>query len=541
MVDIVPHHEFRTMPYRRHPDQDAGKPPHHAVIIVGGGMVGLTLALDLHLRGHTPVILQKGQGVSIGSRSICQAKRTLEIWDRLGVGERMRDKGVTWQVGRIFHRDSELYRFDLQPEGGHKMPAFINLQQYFVEEFLLDRLDEEGVGVRWGNAVSSVEQKGDHVIVDIDTPDGPYRVTTDWLIACDGAKSGIRRQMGLEFEGRVFGDKFLISDVKMKADFPTERWFWFEPPFHEGQTVLLHQQADDIWRIDFQLGWDADNEREAEPDRVAARIQTMLGADVDFELDWVSVYVFQCRTLQRYVHDRIVFAGDSAHQVSPFGARGGNGGIQDADNLAWKLAMVLDGRAPRSLLESYNQERVYAARENIMNSSRATDFMTPKTRASRMLRDETLGLAADHAFARPLINSGRLSVPAHLVDSPLNTADQAAFATELAPGSPATDAPLPADGSGAGWLLERLGRGFQLLHMAENGAEPQPPETRASEVAVMTVPAAAEGYETLCRRYDLQPGTTYLFRPDQHIAGRWRGYDPAAIAAAVERASATAG
>jgi len=126
----------------------------------------------------------------------------------------------------------------------------------------------------------------------------------------------------------------------------------------------------------------------------------MLGPDVDFELEWVSVYSFRCRRMARFRHDRVLFAGDSAHQVSPFGARGGNGGIQDADNLAWKLAAVLDEKATPDLLDSYDIERLPASDENILNSTRSTDFMTPKTPVSRAFRDAVLDLAVDAPFAR---------------------------------------------------------------------------------------------------------------------------------------------
>ena len=198
---------------------------------------------------------------------------------------------------------------------------------------------------------------------------------------------------------------------RCEATFPTERWFWFDPPFHSGGSALLHKQADDIWRIDLQLGWDCDPEEEKKPERVIPRIRAMLGPDRAFELEWVSVYTFQCARLERFVHDRVIFVGDAAHQVSPFGARGGNSGIQDADNLCWKLARVVRDESPASLLQTYNDERVEAADENILNSSRSTDFITPKSSASRTMRDAVLALSQQHPFARRLVNSGRLSTP----------------------------------------------------------------------------------------------------------------------------------
>ena len=537
MKQLNPSHVRPSFPFARAPEQD-GAPNHHPVVIVGGGMVGQTIALDLIRKGVPVVVLEQGETVSIGSRSLCQAKRTLEIWDRLGAAEWMVDKGVQWNIGKVFHRDGLLYEFNLLPEDGHQMPAFVNLQQYHMEEHLLEKLAAAGGAVRWRHRCVGIENRPDGATVQVETPEGAYTLTCDWLIACDGAKSGIRRQLGLDFDGKVFEDKFLITDVRMTAPFPAERWFWFEPPFHPGQTALLHRQADDIWRIDLQLGWDADSEAEKAPERVVPRIQALLGHD-NFELEWISVYVFQCRTLSRYVHDRVIFAGDAAHQVSPFGARGGNAGVQDADNLCWKLKLVLDGRAPASLLESYNDERLYAAHENILNSTRATDFMTPKSEASRRMRDTVLAMAADWPFARAMVNSGRLSVPAHLVDSVLNTPDADSFAAVVAPGSPASDAPIARAGADD-WFLHAIGDRFAVLTTAADA--PATLDIEGEAVPVLTVGRdLVDTQGLLARRYDLKPGTTYLFRPDQHVAARWRAFDPAAIGAAMTRAMGKAG
>ena len=250
--------------YRRSPDQDAARPAHHKVVVVGAGLVGLTAALDLAQRGVSVLLLDDDDTVSVGSRSICQAKRTLEIWDRLGCAAPMLDKGVTWQVGRIFRGGQEIYSFDLQPEGGHRFPAFINLQQYHVEQFLLERLREQsGVELRWRNKVSGIVARDDGVRLTVETPDGIYDLEADWVIAADGARSVIRRLLDLKFRGREFQDRFLIADLHLpEPPFgrrgPTERWFWFGPEFHRGDSALLHRQADDVWRLDFQLGADAD-------------------------------------------------------------------------------------------------------------------------------------------------------------------------------------------------------------------------------------------------------------------------------------------
>jgi len=530
--------------YIRSADQDAGCPVRHPVVIVGAGPVGMCLAIDLAQRDVPVVLLDNDSALSVGSRAICFAKRTLEIFDRLGVGARMLDKGVSWNVGKVFFRDELLYSFDLLPETGHAHPAFINLQQYYCEGFLAERIAElPRVDLRWQNKVTGVDTDGNEVRLTVDTPDGPYRIVADWLVGCDGSRSTVRQLIGQESRGRVFQDRFLIADIKMKMDRPAERWFWFDPAFHPNQSVLLHMQPDSVWRVDFQLGWNADPEEERRPERIKPRIDALLGRNAEYELEWASVYTFACLRMEKFRHGRVLFAGDAAHGVSPFGARGANSGIQDAENLAWKLERVVKGESGEALLDTYCTEREYAADENILNSTRSTDFITPKSEISRLFRDATLQLARRHPFARSLVNSGRLSVPAVLRDSALNTPDTSEFAGGVEPGASAVDAPVAIhDGRTTrdGWLLRELpGRFTALLY--EDGsdrAEKTLGADRLADVARGVVPldilrVRAPGIAPggpccidreglVAKRYDLAPGTLVLFRPDQHVCARWR-------------------
>ncbi|HSI57414.1 MAG TPA: FAD-dependent oxidoreductase [Ideonella sp.] len=544
--------------YTRSPDQDAAAPVRHPVVIVGAGPVGLSLAIDLAQRRIPVVLLDNDNTLSTGSRAICFAKRTLEIFDRLGCGERMVAKGVSWSVGRVFFQQEAIYSFDLLPESGHERPAFVNLQQYYVEGYLAERAAQLPlIDLRWKNKVAGVAQQGDHAVLTIETPDGPYQFEAGYVAACDGSRSAVRQQMGLESKGRSFKDRFLIADVRMKHHAPAERWFWFDPVFHPNQSVLLHRQPDGVWRIDFQLGWDADPEVEKRPENIIPRVKALLAhstmKDMDFELEWASVYTFSCLRMERFRHGRVLFAGDSAHGVSPFGARGANSGVQDAENLAWKLAAVLQHQAPDALLDSYAGEREYAADENIRNSTRATDFITPKSEISRVFRDAVLALARDHGFARTLVNSGRLSVPATLHGSALNTPDSDAFSGRMQPGAVAADAPLQrADGRPA-WLLRELGEGFTALVTAGGPSDalarsledlvglPLPLKVlRVAPAGDNGGAALSDAEGLLAQRYDLQPGTVYLIRPDQHVCARWRTPTPARLRAAIQRALAIA-
>jgi 3-(3-hydroxy-phenyl)propionate hydroxylase len=541
--------------YRQAPELAARETRRVPLVIVGAGPVGLSAAIDAAQRGLPVIVLDDDNTVSVGSRGVCYAKRTLEIFDRLGVGQRVVDKGVTWNVGRTFHGEREVFSFNLLPEAGHQRPGMVNLQQYHLEQYLVERaMQLPAIDLRWQHRLTHVTPGNDGVMLQVDTADGPYSLRAEWLIAADGTRSTVRRQMGLDVEGKVFQDRFLIADIVLDGEpFPlerTERRFWFAPRFHAGESALMHRQADDVWRLDFQLGWEADPEVEKDPERVRERVRAALDQQgfehIGFELEWVSVYTFQCRRMERFRHGHVLFVGDSAHQVSPFGARGANSGVQDTDNLIWKLKLVIDGSAPASLLDSYSAERIAAADENILNSTRSTDFMTPKSRAAHVLRDAVLSLADEVPAGRALVNSGRLSVPTWLTESPLNTPDVDHFDGWMVPGAPMDDAPVRGP-HGDGWLLHAAsdaGQGFVLLHF---GRTDETTRRAAAELGLATValidaaepaPDAMHDVKGLAaRRYDARHGTCYLIRPDQHVAARWRRFDAAAVRAALARAS----
>ena len=538
-----------TFDYAARADQRAAAPVRHPVAIVGAGPVGLALAIDLAQRGVPVVVLDNDDRLSTGSRAICFAKRTLEIFDRLGCGDRMVAKGVSWNVGKVFLRDEQVYRFDLLPDAGHERPAFINLQQYYVEGYLAERARALPlVDLRWKNEVVATEPHDEHVTLTIATPDGEYRLEADHVVACDGSRSALRRHLGLESKGRTFRDRFLIADVRMAHDAPAERWFWFDPAFHPNQSVLLHRQPDGVWRIDFQLGWDADPEEEKKPGNIIPRVKALLAhssamKDAEFSLEWASVYTFSCQRMERFRHGRVLFAGDAAHGVSPFGARGANSGVQDADNLGWKLAAVLRGQAPDALLDTYAREREAAADENIRHSTRATDFITPKSAASRLFRDAVLSLAKTQPFARTLVNSGRLSTPTTLHGSSLNTPDTQHFGGAMVPGAAAADARVTRADGRDDWLLRQLGDGFTALVGADGFIERALQGLALKVIAVVPAGPSARGAVVdrdgaVARRYDLQPGTVVLLRPDTHVCARWRAPTPEQVKAAMRRALA---
>lgn len=543
--------------YLRSADQDAERSARHPVIVVGAGPAGLAAAIDLAQHGVPVVILDEDDTVSRGSRAVCYAKRSLEILDRLGCGGAVVRQGVGWSVGKVFFRERPVFSFNLLSDPGHRRPAFVNLQQYHLEEILIARARATGrVDLRWKNRVVALAVEERQIRLTADTPDGPYELVCDWLLACDGAGSPIRGMLGKESEGRAFSHQFLSADVLMKADYPAERWFWFDAPFNPGQSTLLHRQADNLWRIDFQLPAEVDPDEERKSENIVPRLRAMLG-DREFELEWVNAYRYSCRRMASFRHGRVIFLGDAAHQVPPFGARGANSCIQDAENLAWKLRLVLDGKAQPGLLDTYSSERIAAADENMLQASRSARFIAPETRVSRAFRDAVLSLARSCPFARRLVNSGRLSVPAILDRSPLNTPDSDVFLGGLAPGAPASDGPVAVNGE-LRWLLEFVGDSFNGLYFAHGLNEL--PANVASGIAALTLnripvdtrvvvepgnpielpPGVVrlEDYEDfLVQRFDAVPGTFYLLRPDQYVCARWRTFDPVRIRRAVLRAT----
>lgn len=560
-------YEFPQYDYVRSTDQDSQNPIQHPVVIIGAGPIGLAAAVDFSIKGIPVVVIDDNNTVSVGSRAVCYAKRFLDISDRLGVGERLVNKGVTWNVGKVFFDTQQIYQFNMLPEDHHRRPGFINLQQYYLEQYYVERLTEfPSASLRWKNKLIAVEQNSEHATLTIDTPEGTYQLAARYVLACDGANSATRKLCGLESKGQIFEDRFLIADILMEDQyFPQERWFWFNPPFHEGSSTLLHRQPDNLWRIDFDLGWDANPEIEKKPENIIPRVKAFLGDDIKFELEWSSVYTFTCRRMDSFKQGRLFFAGDSAHQVSPFGARGANSGIEDIDNLVWKIQLDLNNQAGPALLDSYSTERVFAADENILNSTRSTDFITPKNAANKILRDAVLSLAKHYEFARPLVNSGRLSVPPILDKSPLVTSDADTFSTKVCPGSPCTDGPIILN-QRKQFLLSNLGNQFELLWFFDNEdqlssktlkdlqrlqqqtiavkvfaiskqVEPQQQSSLTAKLATYGVHYLDDVEGVISQRLDTQAGTFYLLRPDQIITGRGRKLELEIVFKMLQRAT----
>ena len=522
--DAMPGYQLPRYAYRRPPELSGAKPVEiYPVIVVGAGLGGLTAALELASRGLPVVVLDDDDTVGasgLSSRGICYAKRSLEILDRFGAAARIRAKGVTWNEGDVYRGEERLYRFNLQPETDQRFPAFVNLQQFYVEQYLVEAVERyPSAELRWKNKVLDVSQGSNHVELKVQTPDGKYTLRARYVIGADGAHSIVRRKLkARDAESALFDTAWCIADVKIKASEAPVRKAFLDNKLNDGGAIWYHQMADGVWRTDWQISHYADPDAEATPARAKKRLRKLLGPKAKFELVWVGPWRFRRRCLEKLVHGRVLFLGDAAAQHSPFGARGGNRAIQDANNLGWKLALVLSGAAHPDLLQTYEAERLQAAREAVEIASRSAIFIGPESGGQRLFRDSMLDLAQQHPWARALVNVGRLSTACVYAASPLNAPDQDFNAPLAVPGMAAPDGRLD-----KGSLVEKLQGKFTVVYFGNKG-----PTLKAQTLHI-------RDNKALFKRYGVpKEGATYVFRPDGHVLARCRGVGGEFARAAIE-------
>ncbi|MDH6591880.1 3-(3-hydroxy-phenyl)propionate hydroxylase [Variovorax sp. TBS-050B] len=534
---FAPAYELPSWPFEPPPELHSPQVVRHPIVIVGAGPSGLTLACDLACRGVPALLLDEDDTVGVrgaSSRGICYAQKSLEIFERLGIYERIAAKGITWSLGRTFSGEQEVYSFNLQAASVSKQPPFINLQQFYVEWFLVERILELGLtDLRWKNRVTGVERLADGVRLAVETPAGRYVIEADRLIDATGANSAIRTQLGIEAHASRSTDRWCISDVRFRKPLPTERWTWVDAPFNEGRGVWQHLMADGVWRIDYQMPEDCDTAHISKPEVAGARLREQLGPGVEFEFVWIGPYGYRDHLLDRFRHGPVFFIGDAAHVVSPFGARGGNSGIQDAANLGWKLALAARGTAGEALLDSYDAERRPAAAENLKVTSRSARFLAPRSPAEHMLRRAVVALAARHPFARALVNTGRMSVANDYPPAPL-----------LPEGARSVqNLPLQWTGGAGTTLMQLLAEGTRCLGLWR---APSPGDAAAALAATAALPlrlvavGGESGLPTLAPDEALlahlglhEAGRFALVRPDAYLAAALPQATPDAIAAAL--------
>ncbi|CAG9232531.1 FAD-dependent oxidoreductase [Paraburkholderia tropica] len=533
---------------------DGRETERHAVTIVGGGPVGLAIALGLAQHGVRSVLIEADESVCYGSRAICISRRSLEIIERLGALDGFLAKGLPWTGGRSFYRHDEVLHFTMPQDENQKLPPMVNLAQYHIEQFLLDAAERHAdlIDIRWQTKVTAIRHDEHGATLTLTTPAGDYEAKTDWLVAADGGRSTVRDALGLKLTGTSYEGRYVIVDILLDSARPTERLAYFDPASNPGSTVLVHKQPDNVWRIDYQLRDGEDADEAVKPENVMPRVQSlldMMGETAPWSPVWITIYKANALTLERYRHGRVLFAGDAAHLVPIFGVRGANSGIDDADNLAWKLAYVTQGRAHASLLDSYSDERVFAAHENLSYGTKSTEFMAPPSFAFDLMRKAVLSLALKHAGVRSLINPRQTSAIAYL-ESPLNAGSDA-FASGPAPGAVLPECPLTIvdrDGARAAHLTSHLtahltdllGPRFTAFWFSDDDALPADlaaleAEFAARDVPFALIPIARHALADTAQRsawdhtgklfpmYGVAQQALYLVRPDGHVLGRWQG------------------
>lgn len=526
-------HPFVTPPEIR------GESKIHPVVIVGAGPVGLAMALDMARYDIPVILLEAAVQVSEGSRAIVFTYRSMEILQQVGVAERMVEKLLPWNAGNSFYRGEVVFRMEAPLNDNSRYAPMNNLQQQYLEEYLVDKvLQNPLIDLRWGSKVIDIPRNDESVSLTVDTPEGEYQLDAEWVLAADGAQSKVRNLTGLRMEGDSFEGRFVIADIEIEIDLPTERLAFFDPDWNPGNTVLMHREPGNIWRIDYQLPKDETPEQALQPDLLKSRIQAqldMVGVKSTWELDWCSVYSARAMTLQNYIHKRIVFAGDAAHMLPIFGVRGANTGWQDGHNLIWKMAAVIKGWGGQALLDTYSQERVTSAWEIIDEASKSTRFMTPPTPGYKLLRDATLSLSLSQPFVRPLFH-WRTSRPHHYVDSALNSfeVDNGPGDKGICNGSPVSNVKLGSDD----YLLDHMHASFYLFHFSNDGKVAKSLidiknriQKRGIPFDILSITPAGSSTAGTVHIHDADDKCTevyaseqisyYLVRPDQHVCARW--------------------
>jgi 3-(3-hydroxy-phenyl)propionate hydroxylase len=480
------------------------------VVIVGGGPVGMTLAALLAKQGIHSIVIEADASYCTGSRAICVSRRSQEILGWMGADAAMSAKGLPWTGGRSYYRDTEVLHFQMPSDDTQRFAPMLNIQQFYVEEY---SHKAGGFDVMWNCKVHTVRSFDSYSEVDITLADGATKtLTADWLIACDGGRSTVREQLGFSLEGIQYEGRYVIVDIEQDTKRPVERLAWFDPPSNPGSTILMHRQPDNVWRIDYQVADDEDPVEAVKPENVLPRVQShlsMIGEDAPWKPLWISIYNAKCLTLPSYQHKRIFFAGDAAHLVPIFGVRGLNSGLDDAGNLAWKLAAVIKGEASERLLETYTQERLHATHENIQYGAKSTEFMAPPHEGFRLMREAALRLALVNKNVSNLINP-RQSTPIEYVQSALNLGGDPNDDAILRAGMPAPEAMLL--NMEVKHLTELFGKSFVVLHFTERST------LQSAKAKIVSI---GKEQSQAWQRYGAQLDTLFLVRPDGYIMARW--------------------
>ncbi len=498
-------------PHFEAPTDRGGLEARAPVAIVGAGPIGMTAALALARQGVPSVLFDAKSTFNDGSRAICVARQSYNIFESIGAIAPFLRKSLPWTKGRSFYRGQQILEFEMPDSGQEKFRPMYNIQQQYIEQYLWQAVASQSlIETRWQSEIINVADCDGGASLTIRDPMATYEMKADWVLAADGARSPVRKLRGLSLKGENYEGRYVIADIQMDHDYPTIRRALFDPDCRRGGTILIHKQPDNIWRIDYQLRDGEDEAAAISEDNVRASVAAVLqeiGHNGPWELEWWSIYSANTLALDDYRDGRIFFIGDSAHIVPIFGVRGLNNGLADAHNIAWKLARVIQGRAVESLLDSYSPERRGATLDVFANASKSARFMTPPTPGWQLMRDAALNLALSHPFAGQLANPRQMT-PYTYAQSPIVAEDDPAFS-----GGPVPGASLPGAQMGRGFLMDQLGAGFTLLTFDPSLAK----DFSSNDLTIVLLDMNSSAAEMLAAG----PRTAYLIRPDLHIAARW--------------------
>jgi 3-(3-hydroxy-phenyl)propionate hydroxylase len=553
--------EYPQFDFER-PGELDGERIRHRVAIVGGGPVGLITAIALASHGIASVLLDEKTTVNDGSRAICLSRYSMETLQQLGLAERFCESALSWSEGRSYFRNQLAFRLRMPDSDNERFRPMYNLQQQYIEQYLVDRADDSAlIELRWQSRVTDVAVHDDGATLEVETPEGSYRLEAQFVAAADGARSVVRSALGLALRGEAYEGRYVIADIIMKSAFPTERRAFFDSVANPDETILVHKQPGDLWRVDWQLKEGESEAVAVEEDNIRQRIGDIVdmlndieGEQCTWDLEWWSIYKAYTLCLDDYRHGPVLFIGDAAHLVPIFGVRGLNNGIADAVNAAWRLAYHLEHGAPGQVLEPYSPERRGATLDVFEHSSKSTRFMTPPTRGYRLMRDAALSLALSHDFAKPFMDPRQVQPYDYTESSSTSYRhEDAKFHTGPRAGAPAENHRL----GDADYLLDHVGLGFTLLAFDETGAwtatfaavhrelvdiDPRfrtiivgPTPEHGDEPRPGNMSFIADDGANIARHYGAHNGSGYLLRPDRHVAARWQTIDAANVVHAMHR------
>ena len=362
------------------------------ILIVGAGPTGLMLANQLGRRGVRAMIIDRHSGPAQQSRAMAVQARTLEIYSKLGIAQRALELGERAMGANMWAEGQRKARIPVGDIGKSlsPFPFILMLGQDDNERIMGDKLSEWNVAVQWNTELVGLEQQPDHVAVMLKQPDGAMRkITAVWVAGCDGARSPVRELSGITFPGAPYEHVFFVADTVATGDMvPNELnvYLW-----REGFHLFFPMRGKDHWRVIGILPRSLRDREDVTFEQVIPHVCKEAGAKLSFpECHWFSTYRIHHRSASRFRDRRCFLLGDAAHVHSPMGAQGMNTGLQDAYNLAWKLALVVQGQADVTLLDSYEAERMPVAQRLLRTTDRAFTLVVADTWLAGLFRTQLL-------------------------------------------------------------------------------------------------------------------------------------------------------